>query len=76
MTFPPPLPVNGYINLPVTLDPNVLIQTAFADIQAQYLAGKLAPQDVVKIYLDRINTFDRSSKGQPPQRSACSQATR
>lgn len=36
MTFPPPLPVDGYISLPVTVDPNVLIAQAFAAIQAQY----------------------------------------
>jgi amidase len=40
-------------------------EATIADIQAQYLAGKLSPQDVVKMYLDRINTFDRTDKGQP-----------
>lgn len=35
MTFPPSFN-NGYISFPITVDPNVLIQQAFADIQAQF----------------------------------------
>jgi len=40
-------------------------EATIADIQAQYLAGNLSPQDVVKLYLARINMFDRTDKPEP-----------
>jgi amidase len=51
--------------LPALAAPFNIEEATIADIQAQYLAGKLSPQDVVKMYLDRINTFDRTDKPQP-----------
>ena len=45
--------------------PLQLVEATIADIQAQYRAGKLSPEDVVRMYLDRIDTFDRTSKAQP-----------
>jgi amidase len=45
--------------------PFQIVEASIADIQAQYRAGKLSPEDVVRMYLDRINTFDRTSKPQP-----------
>jgi amidase len=35
------------------------------DIQARYRAGELRPEDVVRMYLDRIAAYDRSNAGQP-----------
>jgi amidase len=48
-------------------------EATIAGIQAQYLAGKLSPEEVVKAYLDRIDTFDRTSKGQPLNNGAGNQ---
>lgn len=35
MTYVPPTVNNGYIGLPITINPNLLVQAAFANIQAQ-----------------------------------------
>jgi amidase len=42
-----------------------LVEATIDDIQAQYRAGKLRPEDVVRMYLARIAAYDRSSAGQP-----------
>ncbi len=42
-----------------------LVEATIDDIQAQYRAGKLRPEDVVRMYLARIAAYDRSSVGQP-----------
>jgi amidase len=42
-----------------------LLEATIADIQAQYRAGTLSPDDVVKMYLARIEALDRSDVGQP-----------
>jgi amidase len=42
-----------------------LVEATVDDIQAQYRAGNLRPEDVVRMYLARIAAYDRSSVGQP-----------
>ena len=42
-----------------------LVEATVDDIQAQYRAGKLRPEDVVRMYLGRIAAYDRSNVGQP-----------
>src|SRR5438445_6278051 len=42
-----------------------LVEATTDDIQAQYRAGKLRPEDVVRMYLARIAAYDRSNVGQP-----------
>jgi amidase len=42
-----------------------LVEATIADIQAQYRAGTLRPEDVVQMYLARIAAYDQSSLGQP-----------
>src|SRR5512143_1138582 len=42
-----------------------LVEATIADLQAQYRAGTLRPEDVVQMYLERIAAYDRSSLGQP-----------
>src|SRR5438445_12349792 len=42
-----------------------LVEATTDDIQAQYRAGKLRPEDVVQMYLARIAAYDRSKVGQP-----------
>jgi len=42
-----------------------IVEATIDDIQAQYRAGKLSPEQVVRMYLARISAFDRSSAGQP-----------
>lgn len=42
-----------------------LVEATIEDIQAQYRAGNLSPEQVVQMYLDRIAAFDQSSAGQP-----------
>src|SRR3954454_24217037 len=42
-----------------------LVEAAIADIQAQYRAGRLSPEDVVRMYLARIAAYDTSALGQP-----------
>src|SRR5438445_6830296 len=42
-----------------------LVEATTDDIQAQYRAGKLRPEDVVRMYLARIAAYDRSKVGQP-----------
>ena len=46
-------------------EPFQLKETTIADLQAAYRSGRLHPDDVVRMYLDRIAAFDRSSAGQP-----------
>src|SRR5712692_6272183 len=45
-----------------------LVEATLDDIQAQYRAGSLEPEDVVQMYLDRIAAYDRSNAGQPLNR--------
>src|SRR5229473_732712 len=45
-----------------------LVEATIDDIQAQYRAGDLRPEDVVRMYLDRIAAYDRSNAGQPLNR--------
>jgi len=42
-----------------------LLEASIDDIQAQYRAGRLRPDDVVRMYLARIAAYDRSTAGQP-----------
>jgi amidase len=42
-----------------------LVEATVDDIQAQYRAGNLRPEDVVRMYLARIAAYDRSKVGQP-----------
>jgi amidase len=42
-----------------------LVEATIADIQAQYRAGTLRPDDAVRMYLARIAAYDQSSLGQP-----------
>jgi amidase len=42
-----------------------LVEASVDDIQAQYRAGKLRPDDIVGMYLARIAAYDRSNVGQP-----------
>ena len=42
-----------------------IVEATIDDIQAQYRAGKLSPEQVVRMYLSRISTYGRSSSGQP-----------
>jgi Asp-tRNA(Asn)/Glu-tRNA(Gln) amidotransferase A subunit family amidase len=42
-----------------------LVEATIDDIQAQYRAGNLRPEDVVRMYLARIAAYDRSNVGQP-----------
>ncbi|HZX97010.1 MAG TPA: amidase family protein [Myxococcales bacterium] len=42
-----------------------LVEASIADIQAQYRAGRLSPEDVVRMYLARIAAYDTSKLGQP-----------
>src|SRR5713101_5249655 len=41
------------------------VEATIDDIQAQYRAGNLRPEDVVRMYLARIAAYDRSNVGQP-----------
>ena len=52
---------------PVAADaqPFHLVEATIGDIQAQYRAESLRPEDVVRMYLARIALYDRSSFGQP-----------
>ncbi len=45
--------------------PFQIVETTIGDIQAQYRAGTLRPEDVVQMYLARIATYSQSSVGQP-----------
>src|SRR5258707_8795421 len=45
-----------------------LVEATIDDIQDQYRARNLEPQDVVQMYLDRIAAYDRSNAGQPLNR--------
>ncbi len=45
--------------------PFQLVEATIDDIQAQYQAGNLRPEDVVRMYLARIAAYDRSDSGQP-----------
>jgi amidase len=45
-----------------------LVEATVDDIQAQYRAGNLRPEDVVRMYLARISAYDRSDVGQPLNR--------
>src|SRR5260370_22607180 len=45
-----------------------LVEATLEDIQAQYRAERLRPEDVVQMYLDRIAAYDRSNAGQPLNR--------
>src|SRR5712692_739963 len=45
--------------------PFQLVEATLDDIQAQYREGELRPEDVVRMYLDRIAAYDRSNAGQP-----------
>jgi amidase len=42
-----------------------IVEATIDDIQAQYRAGTLRPEQVVRMYLSRISTYDRSRAGQP-----------
>ena len=42
-----------------------LVEATIDDIQAQYRAGRLSPEQVVQMYLARIAAYDRSNRGQP-----------
>lgn len=42
-----------------------LVEATIDDIQARYRAGSLRPEDVVRMYLERISAYDRSDAGQP-----------
>ena len=42
-----------------------LVEASIDDIQAQYRAGRLSPDQLVRMYLARIAAYDRSSAGQP-----------
>jgi amidase len=42
-----------------------LVEATIPDIQAQYRAGTLRPEDIVQMYLARIAAYDESSLGQP-----------
>ena len=42
-----------------------LVEATVDDIAAQYRAGNLRPEDVVRMYLARIAAYDRSNVGQP-----------
>jgi amidase len=42
-----------------------VVEATIDDIQARYRAGKLRPEEVVQMYLDRIAAYDRSKVGQP-----------
>ena len=42
-----------------------LVEATIDDIQDQYRAGNLRPEDVVRMYLARIAAYDRSDLGQP-----------
>src|SRR5258707_12799545 len=45
-----------------------LVEATLDDIQTQYRAERLRPEDVVQMYLDRIAAYDRSNAGQPLNR--------
>jgi amidase len=45
-----------------------LVEATIDDIQAQYRAERLRPEDVVRMYLARIAAYDRSNAGQPVNR--------
>src|SRR5467141_3842116 len=49
------------------------VEATIAEIQAQYRAGTLRPEDVVSMYLARIAAFDQSSVGQPLNHGAGNQ---
>src|SRR4051812_3397762 len=42
-----------------------LVEATIDEIQAQYRAGRLSPEQVVQMYLARIAAYDRSNRGQP-----------
>src|SRR6266436_7967867 len=42
-----------------------VVEATIDDIQAQYRAGKLLPEEVVQMYLARIAAYDRSNVGEP-----------
>jgi len=42
-----------------------VVEATIDDIQAQYRAGNLRPEEVVQMYLARIAAYDRSNVGQP-----------
>ncbi|HEY6912296.1 MAG TPA: amidase family protein [Myxococcales bacterium] len=42
-----------------------LVEATIGDIQAQYLAGNLTPEQLVQMYLARIDAYDRTNAGQP-----------
>src|SRR5712692_786396 len=42
-----------------------VVEATIDDIQAQYRAERLQPEDVVRMYLARIAAYDRSNAGQP-----------
>ncbi len=46
-------------------EPFHLVEATIDDIQAQYRAGTLRPEEVVRMYLARIAAYDRSEVGQP-----------
>jgi amidase len=41
------------------------VEATIADIQAAYRSGTLSPEDLVRMYLRRIATYDQSSQPQP-----------
>jgi amidase len=45
-----------------------LVEATIEDIQTQYRAGGLRPEEVVRMYLDRIAAYDRSNAPQPLNR--------
>src|ERR1700730_14983594 len=45
--------------------PFQIVEATIAEIHAQYRAGKLSPEDVVRMYRARIDAFDRTAKPQP-----------
>src|SRR5690242_10710055 len=49
----------------VNAAPFHLVEATIDDIQAQYRAGNLTPEQLVQMYLARINAYDRTSAGQP-----------
>jgi amidase len=55
------------VSLPGAANPEDfhLVEATIADIQAQYRAGTLRPEDVVRMYLARIAAYDESNRGQP-----------
>jgi amidase len=49
----------------VNAQPFRIEEATIADIQAQYCRERLRPPDVVRMYLERIEAYDRSDVGQP-----------